>query len=180
MIAPRQISWPESWNKFDVVVPESILADWQESDVNNLTHLLCECGEYEFEKTGDIECKVVHFNGNVGGDDFLSTCLGGVMASDRVGWMYAISYVVRFYEGIDDESKRKDTLILPVDSHFVDEEEHFMVTTKGFRLERGRFVEVLAVVMKHEKTMRSMLRLLMDDRVYVRQLTVVFIRGWFL
>lgn len=179
-IVERHVIFPPHWEKYREEVPESMLEEWGGQDLNNLVGsplMFCECKEYSLEKYGHTRVYRIHFGGDISGDDFIATCLGGAIASDPIGLMVALTYVVGMCKEYNDEASEDDIFLLPVDAHFVDGDPKWVVKAKAFPLRRSRFVEVLGIFLSHRGTMKAMLSCLKDERVYVRQMSALFIRG---
>ena len=175
----RRVTIPKRFDLARKLYPEEVQEEWEELDVDGLAPHFCGDTLPMVGKKCSVLGGTVVWGGDQTTDDFLSICIGGVLASDVVGWMLMAERFLRGFEGYGAKAKRGDRIHLPVEVKVVEEEDEWHVQFLSIKLPRRRYVEVMGVILTSGKYLEMCVGYLLHDKVYYRQISAIFLRGFF-
>ena len=174
----RRVTIPERFDAVRQIYPTEIQEEWEEVDVDGLAPHFCGETLPMVHKKCTVTWGRVVWGGDQTTDDFLAICIGGVLASNVAGWMMMTEKFLGAFEGYGAKAKEGDVIDLPVEVKIVEEEDeswdvHFLT----IKLPRGRFVEVLGVILTSDKFLESCIAYLLHDEIHYRQIAAIFFQG---
>lgn len=141
---------------------------WSRVDADNWAPFACPCCSCSLSPRGTVlRYDVFQFVEKKDGGTLIDYCVAGVMASNPLAFMAAISLVV----------SDKDELLLPVQSSLHETGSGWEVWTRVLQLHRGQFLQVLADLFLRGEFMKVLIGHLGRENKWAKEIVCPFFVG---